>query len=223
MIRPLAQSHWLDVFDSFFRVGSLVFGGGHVVLPLLQTEVVGPGWITNEQFVAGYGATQAVPGPLFTFSAYLGAVMNGWSGGVIDSGRYLSAVVSTCRWRVAVLGSVAGKYEFSIGAERRQRRGCWLASGCALSAGVDECDSLSCRFRAWLAWIRTADVLEWQPWLVVALERGGGRGTCAIIDIVVCTPAYACTIAGRGRRRPVASESRSDDAMADLGLCHSAS
>ncbi|MBM2805149.1 MAG: chromate transporter [Deltaproteobacteria bacterium] len=83
VLRPLAQSHSLDVFDSFFRVGSLVFGGGHVVLPLLQTEVVGPGWITNEQFVAGYGATQAVPGPLFTFSAYLGAVMNGWSGALL--------------------------------------------------------------------------------------------------------------------------------------------
>ena len=83
MLRPLAQSHWLDVFDSFFRVGSLVFGGGHVVLPLLQAEVVGPGWITDEQFVAGYGATQAVPGPLFTFSAYLGAVMNGWRGALL--------------------------------------------------------------------------------------------------------------------------------------------
>ncbi|MDP9128899.1 MAG: chromate efflux transporter [Candidatus Binatota bacterium] len=83
VLRPLAQSHTLDVFDSFFRVGSLVFGGGHVVLPLLQTEVVGPGWLTNEQFVAGYGATQAVPGPLFTFSAYLGAVMNGWSGALL--------------------------------------------------------------------------------------------------------------------------------------------
>jgi chromate transporter len=75
LLRQLAPSHALEVFDSFFRVGSLVFGGGHVVLPLLQTEVVGPGWVTNEQFVAGYGATQAVPGPLFTFSAYLGAVM----------------------------------------------------------------------------------------------------------------------------------------------------
>ncbi len=82
-IRPLAQSHWLDVFDSFFRVGSLVFGGGHVVLPLLQTEVVRSGWLTDEQFVAGYGATQAVPGPLFTFSAYLGAVMNGWRGALL--------------------------------------------------------------------------------------------------------------------------------------------
>ena len=76
-------SHSLDLFDSFFRVGSFVFGGGHVVLPLLQAEVVGPGWVTDEQFVAGYGATQAVPGPLFTFSAYLGAVMNGWSGALL--------------------------------------------------------------------------------------------------------------------------------------------
>lgn len=82
-VRPLAQSHWLDIFDSFFRVGSLVFGGGHVVLPLLQSEVVGPGWLSNEQFVAGYGATQAVPGPLFTFSAYLGAVMHGWGGALL--------------------------------------------------------------------------------------------------------------------------------------------
>jgi chromate transporter len=81
--RQLIASHALDVFDSFFRVGSLVFGGGHVVLPLLQAEVVGPGWVTNEQFVAGYGAAQAVPGPLFTFSAYLGAVMDGWGGALL--------------------------------------------------------------------------------------------------------------------------------------------
>jgi chromate transporter len=76
---PLARAAFpsqpLAVIDSFNRVGSLVFGGGHVVLPLLQAEVVPPGWVTQEQFLAGYGATQAVPGPLFTFSAYLGAVM----------------------------------------------------------------------------------------------------------------------------------------------------
>jgi len=54
--------------------GSLVFGGGHVVLPLLNTSVVAPGWVTNEQFLAGYGAAPAVPGPLFTFAAYLGTV-----------------------------------------------------------------------------------------------------------------------------------------------------
>jgi chromate transporter len=87
LLRQIQPMRALAVFDSFFRVGSLVFGGGHVVLPLLQAEVVAPGWVTNEQFVAGYGATQAVPGPLFTFSAYLGAVMgpepNGWTGALI--------------------------------------------------------------------------------------------------------------------------------------------
>lgn len=68
----------LDLIDSFYRAGSLVFGGGHVVLPLLQAEVVPPGWVSNDQFLAGYGAAQAVPGPLFTFAAYLGAVIGGW-------------------------------------------------------------------------------------------------------------------------------------------------
>jgi chromate transporter len=68
----------IDLADAFYRSGSLVFGGGHVVLPLLQAEVVPPGWVTNDQFLAGYGAAQAVPGPLFTFAAYLGAVIGGW-------------------------------------------------------------------------------------------------------------------------------------------------
>jgi chromate transporter len=77
----------VKLFDAFYRAGSLVFGGGHVVLPLLQASVVPPGWITNDAFLAGYGAAQAVPGPLFTFAAYLGAAMgpqpNGWTGAVI--------------------------------------------------------------------------------------------------------------------------------------------
>jgi len=75
----------LRVFDSFYRAGSLVFGGGHVVLPLLRAEVVPPGWISDDAFLAGYGAAQAVPGPLFTFAAYLGTVIHGgphaWLGG----------------------------------------------------------------------------------------------------------------------------------------------
>lgn len=77
----------LAVFDSFYRSGSLVFGGEHVVLPLLRAEVVPPSWVTDNVFLAGYGAAQAVPGPLFTFSAYLGTVMtqapNGWVGGML--------------------------------------------------------------------------------------------------------------------------------------------
>jgi chromate transporter len=72
------SSRPIDFIDSFYRSGSLVFGGGHVVLPLLQAEVVPPGWVNNDQFLAGYGAAQAVPGPLFTFAAYLGAVIGGW-------------------------------------------------------------------------------------------------------------------------------------------------
>ena len=69
------ESHLLALIAAFYRAGALVFGGGHVVLPLLQAAVVSPGWVDNDAFLAGYGAAQAVPGPLFTFAAYLGAVM----------------------------------------------------------------------------------------------------------------------------------------------------
>jgi len=90
LVSAVANSHALDVFDSFFRTGSLVFGGGHVVLPLLEREVVAPGWVTADEFLAGYGAAQAVPGPLFTLSAYLGAISapepNGVVGGAIALG-----------------------------------------------------------------------------------------------------------------------------------------
>ncbi|WP_018708105.1 chromate efflux transporter [Siminovitchia fordii] len=83
ILRETVTSHWVALFDSFYRSGSLVFGGGHVVLPLLEQEFVPTGWLSEEQFLAGYGATQAVPGPLFTFAAYIGAVTNGWIGGII--------------------------------------------------------------------------------------------------------------------------------------------
>jgi len=80
-------AHALKVVDAFYRAGSLVFGGGHVVLPLLQASVVPQGWVSNDAFLAGYGAAQAVPGPLFTFAAYLGAAMgpdpNGWRGALL--------------------------------------------------------------------------------------------------------------------------------------------
>jgi chromate transporter len=65
----------IRLFDSFYRSGAFVFGGGHVVLPLLHNEVVPPGWVTEDRFLAGYGAAQVMPGPLFTFAAYLGAVI----------------------------------------------------------------------------------------------------------------------------------------------------
>lgn len=83
LLKEMTGSYWVAMFDSFYRSGSFVFGGGHVVLPLLEKEFVPTGWMSEEAFLAGYGVTQAVPGPLFTFAAYLGTVMNGWEGGII--------------------------------------------------------------------------------------------------------------------------------------------
>lgn len=87
LIAALSHSSALAVFSDFYQAGALVFGGGHVVLPLLQANVVPGGWLSNEAFLAGYGAAQAVPGPLFTFAAYLGAAMpspfGGWLGGLV--------------------------------------------------------------------------------------------------------------------------------------------
>jgi chromate transporter len=92
VLRYLTGSPALAVFDGFYRAGALVFGGGHVVLPLLQAEVVPPGWVSNEQFLAGYGAAQAVPGPLFTLAAYLGAVMRPWPTGWLGAVVALTAI-----------------------------------------------------------------------------------------------------------------------------------
>lgn len=82
ILSKLTSLEWMALFDSFYRSGSLVFGGGHVVLPLLEQEFVPSGWLNQQEFLAGYGAAQAVPGPLFTFAAYIGAVINGWWGGL---------------------------------------------------------------------------------------------------------------------------------------------
>jgi chromate transporter len=83
LLREMTSLSWITMFDRFYRSGSLVFGGGHVVLPLLEREFVPTGLLSEEAFLAGYGAAQAVPGPLFTFAAYLGAVIDGWQGGLL--------------------------------------------------------------------------------------------------------------------------------------------
>ena len=118
----LGSSHTLALTESFYRAGALVFGGGHVVLPLLNDAVVQTGWVSQQAFLAGYGVAQAVPGPLFTFSAYLGAIEepspNGVAGAAIalvaiflPSFLLLGAVLplwSTVRERAAVQAAVAG-------------------------------------------------------------------------------------------------------------------
>lgn len=91
-LAEVMPSQAISMADAFYRAGSLVFGGGHVVLPLLQAEVVPSGWVDNDAFLAGYGAAQAVPGPLFTFSAFLGASMAGDPSGVVGAAICLAAI-----------------------------------------------------------------------------------------------------------------------------------
>jgi chromate transporter len=82
-LSSFSRNHWIELADAFYRCGALVFGGGHVVLPLLESATVGKGWLTQNGFMAGYGAAQAVPGPLFSFAAYLGTVIGPtWVAGI---------------------------------------------------------------------------------------------------------------------------------------------
>ncbi|MFD2044364.1 chromate efflux transporter [Ornithinibacillus salinisoli] len=83
LLAQMVSNSYVNIFDTFFRVGSIVFGGGHVVLPLLEQEVVPNGLLTSSEFLAGYGMAQAVPGPLFTFASYLGTMMKGITGGIV--------------------------------------------------------------------------------------------------------------------------------------------
>jgi chromate transporter len=92
VIAAATGSGAVSLFDAFFRAGALVFGGGHVVLPLLDAGVVDAGWVTPEQFLAGYGVAQAMPGPLFTFAGYLGALSTAGPGGVVGGGMALVAI-----------------------------------------------------------------------------------------------------------------------------------
>lgn len=91
-IRQVASADWLAVLEGFYRAGSLVFGGGHVVLPLLDSFTVGQGWIDQSRFLAGYGAAQALPGPLFAFSGFLGASLNVGPGGVLGGALAVLAI-----------------------------------------------------------------------------------------------------------------------------------
>ena len=150
--RPRCRRNGIELVDAFYRAGSLVFGGGHVVLPLLQASVVPPGWVSNDAFLAGYGAAQAVPGPLFTFAAYLGAVMgpqpNGWVGAA------LCLVAIFLPSFLLVIGALPFWEELrrrplgAGGAARRQRGGGRAAARRALQSGVDGGHRRARRFRA---------------------------------------------------------------------------
>jgi len=184
LARQLAPGPALAVFDGFYRAGSLVFGGGHVVLPLLQAEVVPPGWVTTEAFIAGYGAAQAVPGPLFTFAAYLGAVMhqppNGWSGAAwalvaVFLPSFLLVVGALPFWELL-------RFRASFQAALRGINAAVV--GLLLAALYDPVWSSAIAGPAdfGLALVAFALLMFWRvpPWLVVLLSAAGGAVTATI-------------------------------------------
>jgi len=172
------SSQALALFDGFYRTGALVFGGGHVVLPLLESEVVPPGWVSADAFLAGYGAAQAVPGPLFTFAAYLGAVMqpvpNGWLGGM------LCLVAVFLPSLLLVVGALPFWHQLrGNAAVRRALAGVNAAVvGLLLAALYDPAWVSAVRspqeFALALAAFLLLAVLRLSPWLVVLLSAAGG-------------------------------------------------
>ena len=169
----------IQVFDSFYRAGSLVFGGGHVVLPLLQELVVAPGWVSDTEFVAGYGAAQAVPGPLFTFSAYLGIFVgmpSGWAGGpfaliAIFLPSFLLVIGVAPFWDS--LRSWAG-----FGGALRGVNAAVV--GLLLAALYDPVWTSAVHgpgdFALALAALVLLGVWKWPPWLIVLLSALAGQG-----------------------------------------------
>jgi chromate transporter len=174
----------VQVFDGFYRAGSLVFGGGHVVLPLLQAEVVSPGWVDRDAFVAGYGAAQAVPGPLFTFAAYLGAVMRVTPNGITGATLCLIAIF------LPSFLLVVGTLPFWDALRRRPRaqsalRGINAAVvGILLAAFYDPVWTTGVHGPADFALAAAAFLLlfMWKtpPWLVVLLTALGGAALEAV-------------------------------------------
>jgi len=180
LLSQVIPAHALALFSSFYRSGALVFGGGHVVLPLLQAAVVAPGWVTTSQFLAGYGAAQAVPGPLFTFSAYLGAIEgpspNGWMGAIIALlGIYLPSFLlligvlpfwSTLRSRATFQAALRGINAAVVG----------LLLAALYQPVWTNAIKTSGDFVLALAAFGLLVLWKWPPWLVVVLAALAGIG-----------------------------------------------
>ena len=178
IIVRFADLQGIALFNAFYRSGALVFGGGHVVLPLLQAEVVPPGWVTNEAFLAGYGVAQAVPGPLFTFAAYLGAVVGPPPNGIAGAAIALVAILlpgmllvygmlpfwDALRSRQAAQAAMRGANAAVVG-----------ILGAALYSPVWTSAVLTPRdFALALGGFLLLTVWKAPPWVVVALLAAGG-------------------------------------------------
>lgn len=177
-------SHALALADSFYRTGALVFGGGHVMLPLLQSEAIAPGWISSSRFLAGYGAAQAIPGPLSTFAAYLGAAMTpeprGLAGAALclvaiflPSGLLLAGVLpfwETVRQRRAAQGALSGINAAVVGLLLTALyQPVWTGS---IGRPAD--------FALAVAAFLLLQIWRVPPWLVVLLSAAAGAALAAI-------------------------------------------
>ncbi len=170
----------LALVDAFYRAGALVFGGGHVVLPLLEAEVVGPGWVSVDAFLAGYGAAQAVPGPLFTFAAYLGVVMGPEPNGV--AGAVICLVALFLPGLILVVGALPfwdafRRHPAAQAALRGTNAAVVGLLGAALYDPVWASAILtSYDFALALTGFVLLTVWSVQPWIVVILLAAGGAG-----------------------------------------------
>ncbi len=180
LVRLLVPDHSLALFDSFYRSGALVFGGGHVVLPLLQGAVVTPGWVTNGQFLAGYGAAQAVPGPLFTFSAYLGAIEgpapNGWIGAAI---ALVAIYLPSFLLLIGVLpfwNSLRGQGWFQAALRGINAAVVGLLLAALYQPVWTSTIKVPVDFMLALAAFGLLVIWKWPPWVVVLLSAGVGVG-----------------------------------------------
>ena len=151
VLRGLVNAQGLSLFEAFYRSGALVFGGGHVVLPLLREAFVTPGWVSDDAFLAGYGAAQAVPGPLFTFAAYLGTVVkpspHGLPGAVLGLIGIFSSRRADPDGHAALLGQFPEKGRGAGCNARRQRGRGRPARRGALQPGLDQLGQYSRGFR----------------------------------------------------------------------------
>lgn len=174
------HSQALALFDAFYRSGALVFGGGHVVLPLLRAEVVDPGWVTSSAFLAGYGAAQAVPGPLFSFAAYLGAVVQPVPHGIV--GAVIALVAIFLPGILLVYGAlpfwdVVRTRPFAQAAMRGTNAAVVGILGAALYDPVwTSAVGNSRDFALATAAFVLLTIWKAPPWIVVALSAAGGIG-----------------------------------------------
>ena len=175
----LTGSHPLEVISAFYRSGALVFGGGHVVLPLLRAEMVPPGWISDHSFLAGYGLAQALPGPLFTFGGYLGTMMN------LFSSRWMGGVCCAAALFAPAWLLVGGAIPYWEQLRSRPPVQASLRGANAVVVGVivaalyhpiwSESVHSGRAFGAVTIAFLLVEVWKWPPWLVVAVGAVSGQ------------------------------------------------